>query len=287
MKLSQFKFSINENLLASHPSANRDESRLMVIDRATGKIEHKVFKDILNYFGEDDVLITNNTKVFPARLYGNKEKTGAKIEAGDKAEEDEAALVARARTDPDAFGQLYESYVDRVYSYIYHRVGNVQDAEDLTARTFHRALEKFDSYEDRGLPFSAWLFRIARNRCHDHHRSRSQRNTSRNRPLEASRVDQLSAPGLRPDENAADSEELRKLREAIAALEAKVAALESGGSAPDTAALADEVAARVQVQEHSIYPLVVQWFCEGRLKMQEGAALLDGAELGPAGYASE
>lgn len=80
MKLSQFKFSINENLLATHPSPNRDESRLMVVDRKTGKIEHKLFKDILEYFSEDDVLILNNTKVFPARLYGNKEKTGAKIE---------------------------------------------------------------------------------------------------------------------------------------------------------------------------------------------------------------
>ncbi len=80
MKLSQFKFGLNENLLANHPANNRDESRLMVIDRATGKIEHKVFKDIINYFDEGDVMVMNNTKVFPARLYGNKEKTGAKIE---------------------------------------------------------------------------------------------------------------------------------------------------------------------------------------------------------------
>lgn len=80
MKLSQFKFNINENILATHPSANRDESRLMVVDRKTGKIEHKLFKDIIEYFSEEDVLILNNTKVFPARLYGNKEKTGAKIE---------------------------------------------------------------------------------------------------------------------------------------------------------------------------------------------------------------
>jgi S-adenosylmethionine:tRNA ribosyltransferase-isomerase len=80
MKLSQFKFHFNENLLATHPSTNRDEARLMVMDRKTGKIDHKVFKDILNYFGEGDVLVLNNTKVFPARLYGNKEKTGAKIE---------------------------------------------------------------------------------------------------------------------------------------------------------------------------------------------------------------
>ena len=80
MKLSQFKFAFNEKLLANHPTANRDESRLMVINRSTGKIEHKLFKDVLDYFDDGDVLALNNTKVFPARLYGNKEKTGAKIE---------------------------------------------------------------------------------------------------------------------------------------------------------------------------------------------------------------
>ncbi|MFT6850497.1 MAG: S-adenosylmethionine:tRNA ribosyltransferase-isomerase [Sphingobacteriales bacterium] len=80
MKLSQFKFDLPKELLATTPTEHRDESRLMVIDRATGKIEHKIFKDILGYFDEGDVLIANNTKVFPARLYGNKEKTGARIE---------------------------------------------------------------------------------------------------------------------------------------------------------------------------------------------------------------
>ena len=80
MKLSQFKFNLPKELLAEYPATNRDESRLMVVDRKTGKIEHKVFKDILKYFGDGDVMILNDTKVFPARLYGNKEKTGAKIE---------------------------------------------------------------------------------------------------------------------------------------------------------------------------------------------------------------
>ncbi|HOS49336.1 MAG TPA: S-adenosylmethionine:tRNA ribosyltransferase-isomerase, partial [Bacteroidia bacterium] len=72
MKLSQFKFNFNEKLLATHPTPNRDESRLMVVHRTTGKIEHKVFKDIIDYFDDGDVLVLNNTKVFPARLYGNK-----------------------------------------------------------------------------------------------------------------------------------------------------------------------------------------------------------------------
>jgi S-adenosylmethionine:tRNA ribosyltransferase-isomerase len=79
-KLSHFKFDLPENLIAQYPSENRDESRLMVVHKDTGKIEHRVFKDIIEYFDEEDVMIFNNTKVFPARLYGRKEKTGAKIE---------------------------------------------------------------------------------------------------------------------------------------------------------------------------------------------------------------
>lgn len=80
MKLSDFKFEVPKKLISLYPSENRDESRLMVVHRATGKIEHRVFKDVIEYFTEGDVFVTNNTKVFPARLYGNKEKTGAKIE---------------------------------------------------------------------------------------------------------------------------------------------------------------------------------------------------------------
>ena len=80
MKLSQFKTRIPDNLIAYHPADHRDESRLMVIHRETGEIEHKLFKDVVNYFDDGDVMILNNTKVFPARLFGNKEKTGAKIE---------------------------------------------------------------------------------------------------------------------------------------------------------------------------------------------------------------
>ena len=80
MKLSQFKFKLPEDKIALHPAKYRDESRLMVVHKSTGKIEHKVFKDILDYFDDKDVFIFNDTKVFPARLYGNKEKTGARIE---------------------------------------------------------------------------------------------------------------------------------------------------------------------------------------------------------------
>ena len=80
MKLSQYKYNLPQELIAKYPSENRDESRLMVLDRKTKKIEHRIFKDIIEYTNEGDVFAFNNTKVFPARLYGNKEKTGAEIE---------------------------------------------------------------------------------------------------------------------------------------------------------------------------------------------------------------
>jgi len=80
MKLSNFNFDLPTELLAEYPAPNRDEARLMVLNRKDHTIEHKMFKDLIDYFEEDDVLVLNNTKVFPARLFGNKEKTGARIE---------------------------------------------------------------------------------------------------------------------------------------------------------------------------------------------------------------
>ena len=80
MKLSQFKFKLPEEQIALHPSKNRDESRLMVVNRKTGVIEHHIFKEIINYYDDKDLFVFNDTRVFPARLIGNKEKTGAKIE---------------------------------------------------------------------------------------------------------------------------------------------------------------------------------------------------------------
>ena len=80
MKLSQFKFDLPLNLIAQHPAKKREDARMMVVHRKTGQIENKHFKDILDYFDDKDVFTVNNTKVFPARMYGRKEKTGAKIE---------------------------------------------------------------------------------------------------------------------------------------------------------------------------------------------------------------
>lgn len=91
------------------------------------------------------------------------------------AAQDEAVLVERAKSDPEAFGVLYERYVDRIYNYVYYRTGNVHDAEDLTSRTFYRALRSIEHYKQRGVPFSAWLYRIAHNLVSNWHRDRSRR----------------------------------------------------------------------------------------------------------------
>jgi RNA polymerase sigma-70 factor (ECF subfamily) len=88
---------------------------------------------------------------------------------------DEDQLIENAKTDPDAFGQLYEVYVDRVYNYIYYRVGNHHDAEDLTAKVFFRALNHIPRYKNSGAPFAAWLYRIAHNLVANWHRDHSRR----------------------------------------------------------------------------------------------------------------
>jgi RNA polymerase sigma-70 factor (ECF subfamily) len=89
---------------------------------------------------------------------------------------DEEEILARAsRGDNDAFGQLYERYIDRIFNYVYYRTGNAHDAEDLTARVFQRAMNHIRNYTDRGVPFSAWLYRIAHNLVANWHRDRSRK----------------------------------------------------------------------------------------------------------------
>jgi len=88
---------------------------------------------------------------------------------------DDVVLSNASQGDLDAFGILYEKYVDRIFNYIYYRTGNVNDAEDLTARVFQRALHHIGTYTDRGVPFSAWLYRIAHNLVANWHRDRSRR----------------------------------------------------------------------------------------------------------------
>lgn len=109
----------------------------------------------------------------------------------DSIELDEPALIEQAKRDGEAFGKLYELYVDRIYNYVYYRTGNTHDAEDLTARIFYRAIRHIGNYEDRGAPFAAWLYRIARNMVANWYRDdKSQRLL----PLEsaAGRGEQLS-----------------------------------------------------------------------------------------------
>lgn len=140
----------------------------------------------------------------------------ARAERADAQPEDEAALVARARTDPDAFALLYDRYVERVYQFAYRRLASHADAEDVTAQTFHRALEHLDRYEWRGLPFGAWLFRIARNLVVDHLRAAGA-------PLS---LDEVSANGAEPtDADAWLPEEALLARDEARAAWAAVATL--------------------------------------------------------------
>jgi RNA polymerase sigma-70 factor (ECF subfamily) len=88
---------------------------------------------------------------------------------------DEVALIERAKEDPEAFGLLYERYVDKIYNYIYYRTGNHHDAEDLTAKVFYQAMNHIGRFVQRGAPFSSWLYRIAHNLVANWHRDRSRR----------------------------------------------------------------------------------------------------------------
>src|SRR5579872_4526079 len=100
MKLSQFKFDLPLNLIAQHPAKKREDSRMMVVHRRTGQIENKHFRDILEFFDDKDVFVVNNTKVFPARMYGRKERTGAKIEVFLLRELDRANKLWDVIVDP-------------------------------------------------------------------------------------------------------------------------------------------------------------------------------------------
>lgn len=129
---------------------------------------------------------------------------------GDYSQLDDSDLVLRARDDSGAFGELYERYVKKIYGYIYYRTGNAHDAEDLTARVFHRALVHIETYVERGIPFSAWLYRIAHNLVANWHRDRTRRKVI---PL-----DEFVAAGLRseaPEAMAESQQEYERLIEAV------------------------------------------------------------------------
>lgn len=130
--------------------------------------------------------------------------------AAEWSDHDEAALIERAKSEPEAFGILYERYVDRIYTYIYYRTGNQQDAEDLTARTFFKALNHIGHYVHRGAPFSAWLYRIAHNIVVNWHRDHERR-----RELSLEEQTMQSHVGSNPEQSAEASEERAALLRAI------------------------------------------------------------------------
>lgn len=122
----------------------------------------------------------------------------------------DAELVERAPSDQAAFGELYERYVKRIYNYIYFRTGSTQDAEDLTARVFFRAMGHIESYTDRGVPFQAWLYRIAHNLTANWHRDQGRRKV-------VSLEDYIAGElvGDAPDRAVEDQEELERLRAVV------------------------------------------------------------------------
>lgn len=127
--------------------------------------------------------------------------------------DDEHALVERAKVDPEAFGILYERYVNKIYTYIYYRTNNHQDAEDLTARVFHRALDKLHTYRDRGHPFSAWLYRIAHNLVANWHRDQQKRQT-----ISIENISLISGERENPVQTTLQNEQTHLLLKAISQL---------------------------------------------------------------------
>jgi RNA polymerase sigma-70 factor (ECF subfamily) len=123
---------------------------------------------------------------------------------------DDATLVRRAKDDKQAFGELYERYVKKVYSYVYYRTNNHHDAEDLTAKVFIRALKHIKTYDERGVPFSAWLYRIAHNLVANWHRDHRRRQII---PLED--FIGRNASSDQPETIAEEQEELERLRQSI------------------------------------------------------------------------
>ncbi|MBI5946151.1 MAG: sigma-70 family RNA polymerase sigma factor [Chloroflexi bacterium] len=129
---------------------------------------------------------------------------------------EEEILVLASKGDRDAFGQLYERYVERIFNYVYYRTGNTHDAEDLTARVFQRAMNHIQKYTDRGVPFSAWLYRIAHNLVANWHRDRSRKQEI---PLDDLPI--LPTKGDHPEKNLVRSQEQDSLLKMIRKLPAE------------------------------------------------------------------
>lgn len=122
--------------------------------------------------------------------------------------QDEKALIDAAKTDPAAFGELYKKYVDRIYNYIFYRTGSTKDAEDLTGKTFFKAMSHIKGYKHMGLPFSAWLYRIAHNLIANYHRDRSRKTEI---PLDDVSSSILPQMGMHPERHMVQSQEVNEL----------------------------------------------------------------------------
>lgn len=133
--------------------------------------------------------------------------------SGGKIFHEDGALVSRAKEDREAFAALYRKYLKKVYTYIYYRVGNKEDAEDITESVFLHALLNIDRYQDRGIPFSAWLLRIAHNLVANWHRQTGRRTT-----VGMEIIDLLSDPGPTPEERVEVEEDYRELRGVLGSL---------------------------------------------------------------------
>lgn len=129
---------------------------------------------------------------------------------------EEELLLLASQGDRDAFGRLYERHVDRIFNYVYYRTGNLHDAEDLTARVFQRAMNHIHNYTDRGVPFSAWLYRIAHNLIDNWHRDRSRKQEI---PLDDLPI--LPVKGEHPEKNLVRSQEQEALLKIIRRLPAE------------------------------------------------------------------
>lgn len=125
---------------------------------------------------------------------------------------DEIALINAAKTDPVAFGELYRRYVERIYNYIYYRTGSVHDAEDLTGKVFFKAMNHISRYKHMGLPFSAWLYRIAHNLVANYHRDRSK---TQEISLDNVPGNALTQKDLQPEKRIVKSQEVEDLLEVI------------------------------------------------------------------------
>lgn len=135
---------------------------------------------------------------------------------GEMTRHEDGALIERAKERREAFDALYLKYLKKVYTYIYYRVGSVEDAEDITESVFLHALIHLDGYEDRGIPFSAWLFRIAHNLVANWHR-----NSSRRRMVALDSADSIHSFSPTPEETVENQEDARELREALRRLPAE------------------------------------------------------------------